>query len=77
MQFLNSIPLKIDSNTLIVTFDITNLYSKIPHELEIKAISFWIDKYPKILHSRFIKKFITEGIELILNSNPFHFDNRN
>ena len=70
IQFLNSIPLKIDSNTLIVTFDITNLYSNIPHELGIKAISFWIDKYSEILHPRFNKN-------LILNYNSFHFDNRN
>ena len=77
IQFLNSIPLKIDSNILIVTFDITNLYSNIPHGLGIKAVSFWIDKYPEILHPRFNKKFITEGIELILDDNSFQFDNRN
>ena len=69
-------PLKIDSNTLIVTFGITNLYSNIPHELGIKAISFWIDKYPEILHPRF-NKFITQGKEWILNNNSFHFDKRN
>ena len=38
---LNSIPLKIDPNTLMVTFDITNIYSNIPpHELGKQAISF-------------------------------------
>ena len=33
IDFLNSIPEKIDPNTLIATFDVTNLYSNIPHEL--------------------------------------------
>ena len=33
IDFLNSIPENIDPNTLIATFDVTNLYSNIPHEL--------------------------------------------
>ena len=33
IDFLNSIPEKIDTNTLIDPFDVTNLYSNIPHEL--------------------------------------------
>ena len=70
-------PEKIDPYTLIGTFDITNLYNNIPHELRKQAISFWIDKYPDILHPRFNKKFIIEGIEIILNNNFFQFNNIN
>ena len=43
-------------------------YAVIPtHELGKQAISFWIENYPETLHPRFNKKFITNGIELILN----------
>ena len=56
IDFLNSIPEKIDLNTLRATFDVTNLYSNIPHELGKQANSFWIDKYPDTLHPRFNKK---------------------
>ena len=40
IDFLNTIPEKIDPNTLIVTFDVTNLYSNIPYELGKQAIAF-------------------------------------
>ena len=69
IDFINSIPEKIDPNTLIATFDVTNLYSNIPHELGKQTISFWIDKYPDTLHPRFYKKIIIEGIEIITPSN--------
>ena len=36
-DFLNSTPEKIDPNTLIATFDVTNLYINIPHELGKQA----------------------------------------
>ena len=48
-----------------------------PHELGIKAISFWIDKYPEILHPIFNKKNYPRGIEIIRNNNSFDFDNIN
>ena len=48
IDFLNSIPEKIDSNTLIVTIDDTNICSNILPELGKQAISFWIDKFPHI-----------------------------
>ena len=60
-----------------VTFNITNLYSNILHELGKEAISFWIDKYPNTLHPSFNKKCIIEGIEVILNNNSFQFNNIN
>ena len=77
IDFLNSIPEKIDPNTLITTFDVTNLYSNIPHELGKQTISFWIDKHPDTLHPRFYKIFIIEGIETILNDNSFQFNKFN
>ena len=34
-----------------------------PHELALKAIEYWLDKYPKLIHSRFNKSFIFEALE--------------
>ena len=64
-----------DPNTHIATFDVTNLYINIPHELGKQVISFWIDKYPDTLYPRFNKKFNIESIEIILNNNSFQFNN--
>ena len=56
----------------MVTFDITNLYSNILHELGKQAISFWIEKYPETLNPT----FNFDGIKLTLNNNSFQFNNK-
>ena len=67
IHFLSSISQKkkTDLSTIMVIFDVTNLYSNNPHELGKQAISFWIEKYPETLHPRFNEKIISDGIELI------------
>ena len=77
IQFLNFIPQQTDPNTLLATFDVTSLYSNIPHELGKQAIEYWIKKHPDTLHNRFSEKFVTDSIEIILTNNSFQFDNRN
>ena len=47
----------------MVSFDVTNLYSYIPNELGKQAISFWIEKYPKALHTRLKKRCTVDDIE--------------
>ena len=76
-RFLNSIPEKNHLNTSIVTFDATNLYNNISHELGKQAIAFWLDKYPDTLYPRFDKKLVIESLEIILNYNSFQFKNIN
>ena len=38
-------------------------------------IIVWIDKYPEILHPKFNKRFIIEGIEIIFDNYSFQFNN--
>ena len=58
IDFLNYIPKSDPSNTLLVSFDVVNLYTNIPHELGIEAINSWLSKYPELIHKRFSKEFI-------------------
>ena len=77
IDFLNSILGTIDPNTLIATFDVTNLYSSIPYELGKQAISYG-EKNTQIHYTQDLTKFfITDGIEIILNNNSFQFNNIN
>ena len=57
-----------------VSFDITSLYTNIPHELGQKAIEYWLDKYPELIHSRFNKSFIFEALKLVLRNDHFVFN---
>jgi hypothetical protein len=76
IDFLNIIPKQVTRETLLVSFDIINLYSNIPHDLGLEALTYWLDKSPELINDRFSKEFILEGIALILNNNIFTFNNQ-
>ena len=59
---------------LFVTFDLKSLYASIPHNYDLEAISFWIEKHPDSLHSRFSKGFVLESIKIILENNNYTFN---
>ena len=75
LDFLNKCSRFSNQNTILATFDITSLYTNIPHEYGIEAISYWIDTYPDTINSRFPKGFIIEGLLFVLENNIFHFNN--
>ena len=65
----------IDSTTL-VTFDVKSLYTSIPYNYGLEAISFWIEKHPHSLYSRFSKGFVLESIKIILENNNCTFNDQ-
>ena len=73
-DFLQKLPENVDENSILVTFDVENLYSNIPHDLGLEAIDFWINKYPDELPNRISKEFIINSIKLILENNSFCFN---
>ena len=75
IDYLNHIPSSATKDTLLTTFDVTSLYSNIPHDLGKDAIKFWLETYPNDLHQSFNCQFVIESIDLILNNNTFQFDN--
>ena len=73
-DFLQKIPENIEDNSILVTFDVENLYSSIPHDLDLEAIDFWLSKYPDELPNRISKECILDSIKLILENNSFCFN---
>ena len=65
IDFLNYIPKTVPSKTLLVSFDVVNLY--------INIINSWLSKYPDLIHKRFSKEFILESTKTILENNSFFF----
>jgi ribosomal protein S27E len=76
VDFLKYIPPMVPKNTLLVSFDVVNLYTNIPHKLGIEAVNYWLDKHPNLLHSRFNKGFIVNALQLILENNSFTFNEK-
>ena len=58
-------------NSKLVSFDVPSLCINIPHELGFKAVEYWLDTYPELIHSRFNKSFILEALKLILKITIF------
>ena len=50
------------------------IYTSIPHDYGFEAKSFWIEKHPDSLHSRFLKGFVLEGIKIILENDNCTFN---
>lgn len=74
-DFLHKIPLFCQNGSILISLDVVNLYTNIPHELGLEAIEFWINKYPLNLKTHDIPfQFITEGVELILKNNTFIYN---
>ena len=45
--FLNNLQDKVPPHTILASFDIEALYSNIPHDLELEAVKYWLEKYPE------------------------------
>ena len=61
-------------NSKLVSFGVTSLYTNILHDVRLKAIEYWLDKYPELIHSRFNKSFIFEALKLVLRNDQFVFN---
>ena len=73
-DFIKFLPRKVNYDCELLTCDIVSLYTSIPHELGLEAISYWIDQERTQIPQRFTKEFILDAIVFILNNNNFSFN---
>lgn len=73
-DFLSQLPEEIGSETTFATFDVESLYSNIPNELGVEAITYWLEKFPEELPDRFTKDFVLDSLSFILENNTFQFN---
>lgn len=74
-NFLSRLNRSFDSNHLFVTFDVTNLYTVIPHELGLEAVDYWISIHQDKIRN-LPKQLIFELNNIILKHNTFTFEKR-
>lgn len=77
IHFLSKIPERIQMNSILVTFDVTSLYTNIPHDLGIAAVQYWVEKHRDKIDTRFTIDFILDSVQLILENNSFYFNGKN
>ena len=59
----------------ILTFDVVNLYTNIPHTFGLEALDYWLENHPESLHARFNKEFVLEFANFMLQNNNMKFNN--
>ena len=65
---------KNNNSTSLVTFHVKSLYISISYNSGLEAISFWIEKHPGSLHSKFSKGLVLQSIKIILENNNCTFN---
>ena len=75
VDFLNKLPDSMQNNYIFATFDVVSLYTNITHELGLKSLKYWLEKYP-LESDKFSKEFILEAANLVLTNNSFEFDSK-
>ena len=66
----------LDEDYTLITMDISNMYMNVSEELGIKAVKFFLNEYPELLHPRLSVDFIVDAILLVLRNNISYFDGR-
>ena len=70
-DFLKKCKRNLTKISKLVSFDVTSLYTNMPHELGLKAIEYCLDKYPELIHSGFNESFTIEALKLVLKNKHF------
>ena len=73
-DFVAKLPRKVRNDVYAVSCDVTSLYTSIPVELGIEAISYWLGKLPFLIPKRFTPDFVLEAIRFVLENNFFCFN---
>ena len=72
--FSNKCPREVDHDTEIVTFDVTSLYTSVPHEYDLKALGYFLTAFKEEMNPRFNNQFVLDAADFILKNNSLTFD---
>ena len=61
-------------DVIVVVADIEDMYNNLKLPLGTRSTSNWLDRFPELLHYRFSKEFVIEGLKLILSNANFQFN---
>lgn len=74
-HFIEQLPEHVLPNCLLVSLDVTSLYTIIPHSFGLEAIEYWIITKRNYLSHRFPTNFIIESLQFVLKNNSFKYNN--
>ena len=78
-DFINKIPKFSEADFPFIqmwSVDVKDMYQSIEHELGLKAVEYWLDRYPEKLPNRFSQKFVLEALLFVLQNNTGYFNGK-
>ena len=73
-NFIRKLPSRVDYPCVFTSYDVVSLYMRIPHDLGLEALSYWVDKKWNLIPECFTKAFILEAASFVLPNNNIQFD---
>ena len=67
-HFIKQLPTTLNYEAILYSCDIESLYTSIPIDLGLEAISYWLNNESNLILSRFSNNFILEAVEFILRN---------
>ena len=69
LDFLRKCSFENNDSTVLITFNVSSLYTSTLNKYGIEAVNLWIEKYPQTLHPKFLREAVLEGMKPILENN--------
>ena len=74
VNFLNRCPREVDPDMETVTFDVTSLYTSIPHEFGLKDLGYFRTTFKEETSLRFNNQLTLDAADFILQNNSLALD---
>ena len=76
IDFFNRVPKNNTESKVLLTLDVTNMYTNIDNNLGREATEFWLDNHPECIPRNVSKDFILKALNIVLQFNTFTFNDR-
>ena len=73
-DFVRKLPFHIGYPCVLASCDVVSLYTSIPYDLGLEALSYWIEKKRNLIPERSTKAFILEAASFLLSNSNFQVD---
>ena len=73
-DFVRKLPFHIGYPCVLASCDVVSLYTSIPYDLRLEALSYWIEKKRNLIPERSTKAFILEAASFLLSNSNFQVD---
>ena len=76
VDFLNQLPKEKNEKEVLITLDVTDMYTNIDHNLAKEAREYWLTTHPECLPKNISEEFVLEALSIVLEFNTFTYNGR-